>query len=451
MRNDADAFIPAKFAIASANRTGIVPRVANGESVELPAFNGRGTATTDPALLPKAWYEHAQTFDWNRGEEMSWTLLARSADFSVFNPKNRQTRAVLRMRFSAVGSRVRVRVFVNGRDAGAAIVRGAPLALQMPAQPSHFAQFVRYPLPLTVRLALKPGVNRVTFMLTGSQGISTQRIAERSIGKPIVALAGILGSPVFLVSGIGSEKMSAALPAPAVRRSRGSYVFVVGKRLGAITIPLSTSLAGDPHLVGRIVRSGKNARAWLLVWTASRLRTGLVRSHIVPLPPGAFDYSIAQHLANSFDDSGARIAGASLVLEDGRFIATGVGITRLTLANGSNAPPKRFPTVCLKTRRESPVALQADACAATPPFILVFGESYHPEWSASLDGRTLTHVQVNGFENGWLVPSLRSGQRISLAFLAQRRFDRACAISIAGAVLCLLVLFFRRRRIVVCA
>ena len=43
------------------------------------------------------------------------------------------------------------------------------------------------------------------------------------------------------------------------------------------------------------------------------------------------------------------------------------------------------------------------------PFLLVFNEAYHPEWSATLDGEALPHVIVNGVANGWIVPSLPAG------------------------------------------
>jgi arabinofuranan 3-O-arabinosyltransferase len=106
---------------------------------------------------------------------------------------------------------------------------------------------------------------------------------------------------------------------------------------------------------------------------------------------------------------------------------------------------------CVKSKRISPVYLEAALCKDSAPFVLVFGESYHPEWTARYHGRTLTHVRINGFENGWLVPNVRAGDVISLSFTAQTRFDKACAISMTGACLFIALLVLRRRRIVRCA
>ena len=52
------------------------------------------------------------------------------------------------------------------------------------------------------------------------------------------------------------------------------------------------------------------------------------------------------------------------------------------------------------------------------PFLLVFGDAYHPEWQATVNGQALPHVIVNGISNGWVVPAL-PGQ-ISIRFTAQR-------------------------------
>ena len=61
--------------------------------------------------------------------------------------------------------------------------------------------------------------------------------------------------------------------------------------------------------------------------------------------------------------------------------------------------------------------------AATNPFLLVFGEAYHPEWQATLNGgEPLPHVIVDGVVNGWIVPSLPDGGEIALTFAGQRYY-----------------------------
>ena len=81
------------------------------------------------------------------------------------------------------------------------------------------------------------------------------------------------------------------------------------------------------------------------------------------------------------------------------------------------------------------------------PFLLVLNESFHPGWQAVLDGRQLTHVQTNGFANGWLVPALRHGTSITINFTPQRTFVFAAVISaIALAVITIMLLASLRRR-----
>jgi arabinofuranan 3-O-arabinosyltransferase len=109
---------------------------------------------------------------------------------------------------------------------------------------------------------------------------------------------------------------------------------------------------------------------------------------------------------------------------------------------------KQLVPVCVRSTRLSPVRLDEKLCEDSEPFVLVFGESYHPEWVATLHGTALTHVRLNGFENGWIVPKVRAGDVISLSFAAQSRFDKACAVSLAGGAVFLGLLILRRRRIV---
>ena len=79
------------------------------------------------------------------------------------------------------------------------------------------------------------------------------------------------------------------------------------------------------------------------------------------------------------------------------------------------------------------------------PFVLVFNESYHEGWQASVDGHTLPHVKVDTYANAYLVD--RTGTfEIDLAFEPQRLFVAAVAVSAAAAALAVLALAVLRRR-----
>jgi hypothetical protein len=69
------------------------------------------------------------------------------------------------------------------------------------------------------------------------------------------------------------------------------------------------------------------------------------------------------------------------------------------------------------------------------PFLLVFGDAYHPEWQATVNGKLLNHVIVNGVSNGWVVPALPLGGTIALRFIGQRYYIVAGIVSLIALVL----------------
>jgi hypothetical protein len=86
-------------------------------------------------------------------------------------------------------------------------------------------------------------------------------------------------------------------------------------------------------------------------------------------------------------------------------------------------------------QRGSPTALKITARSTANPFLLVFGEAYHPEWQATLNGsQPLSHVIVDGVMNGWLVPALPEGGEIALRFGAQRYYIMAALISLVALI-----------------
>jgi arabinofuranan 3-O-arabinosyltransferase len=84
--------------------------------------------------------------------------------------------------------------------------------------------------------------------------------------------------------------------------------------------------------------------------------------------------------------------------------------------------------------------------AATDDQILAVRENVNPGWHASVDGRTLTPIVVDGWQQGWVVPAGLGGE-IVLEFPADTAY-RAGMLVGAGTLLLVLVLAFvpARRR-----
>ena len=79
------------------------------------------------------------------------------------------------------------------------------------------------------------------------------------------------------------------------------------------------------------------------------------------------------------------------------------------------------------------------------PFVLVFNESYHEGWEASVDGQALPHFKVDTYANAYLVDRTDTFE-IDVSFGPQRLFVAAVAVSATAALASLaLVLRWRRR------
>jgi hypothetical protein len=93
--------------------------------------------------------------------------------------------------------------------------------------------------------------------------------------------------------------------------------------------------------------------------------------------------------------------------------------------------PKTRP-FALRWQRRSPTSVDVTVPAKTDAasFLLVFGDAFHPEWQATVDGKLLDHVIVNGVSNGWVVPALPQGGTIALRFAGQRFYLIAGIVSL---------------------
>jgi arabinofuranan 3-O-arabinosyltransferase len=147
---------------------------------------------------------------------------------------------------------------------------------------------------------------------------------------------------------------------------------------------------------------------------------------------------------------------------------TSLTVDRLTMGSAAGGPP--LTTVDDQGNVTSPASapgsdvaavhvtstqrakIQATIAPTTAPFWLVLGQSSNSGWRATVDGHDLgAPVTADGYGNGWLVHAPTSGKtmHVTLEWVPQRTVNRAIALSIAFAALCLgivLVGFGVRRR-----
>jgi len=438
---------------------------AENLSRTLPYIPGAGVAGTSAILMPGSWYyDDPATYDWQRGDPESWFLFARKAHVRVFVPGSSNVIARAAVKISrlqvgnvlslAVNGGVQRRITLPGPNGGA---QAYDTTDQLEGPP---------PVPVTVDLTLRSGWNDVAFAFESATG-------ERGdLGAGVISAA---VAPDLSFTEIG--------PAPGAAPAGRDGAF----RAQAVAGPPG-GLDGDPDLVGTVSSSG-GSKPWLAVALGVR---GGVTYRLFPLPQqGSFDINFMHAFPNGWYDGYQRVLGIWFVSRNMRLKVSGLyynlhamparslrnpqSLTSLPvkvdgklvtqpmfLSRGAHSVKSTDPEVKIgllsmepvtlpKTRpfglaweRRSPTAIDVTVPvhANAASFLLVFGDAFHPEWQATVNGKLLNHVIVNGVSNGWIVPALPEGGTIALRFAGKRYFVIAGIISLIALVL-LTVLAFK--------
>ena len=426
---------------------------AKNLSSTLPYISDVGVVATSAILMPDSWYRDDPTvYAWQRGDPESWFLFARTAHVRVFVPGTSSVVARVAMKISRLQVGSLLSFAVNGSTQRTVTLPGGNAG----AQEYDAVDQLTGPAPVavTAELTLEPGWNDVACLFNSASG-------ERGdLGAGVISAA---VAPDLSFTRVGTARGAS----PVGRDGSFSAQAVAGPRGG---------LAGDPDLVGNIASSG-SGNPWLAVALLAR---GNVTYRLFPLPQqGDFDINFMHAFPNDWYDGYQRIVGIWFISRNARLTLTGLyydvhamparalhrpqSLTSLPIrVDGRLVTQPVFlsrgrhvvksadrevkigllsvePVTLPKTRpfalgwqRRSPtsvdVSVPANANAAA--FLLVFGEAYHPEWQATVDGKLLSHVIVDGGSNGWVVPALPQGGTIALRFVGQRYYVIACIISL---------------------
>ncbi|HEY6486351.1 MAG TPA: alpha-(1-_3)-arabinofuranosyltransferase family protein [Candidatus Cybelea sp.] len=423
----------------------------------LPYIPGDGIVQTSPTMMPEDWYRDDSTaYDWQRGDSESWMLFSKTAHLRLFVPGTRSVVARATMHVSRLQAGSLMSVAVGGRGQQEVMLAGPSATAQQYDSVDHLQG--PPPVPASFIVTLRPGWNDVSFAFHSTTGERTD------LGPDVIEAAVAPDLSFTRVSAKGG-------PAAAAQDTA----------LRGIALPKPPgNLTGDPEVVGDVTSTG-TGNAWLAVALAGR---GGVSYRVFALPQsGSFDIYFMHAFPNNPYDGAQRIAGiwyvgrqirsnfahlayyvhgmparalahpqslSSLPLRvDGRPVGNGpvtlsrgphlvtsadkeVKIALLSVAPAALPATKSFPVMW---KRNSPTALEVSAGGDSSPYLLVFGDAYHPEWTATVNGQTLPHVIVNGISNGWIVPSLPDGGKISISFTGQRFYVIAGIASLIALAL----------------
>jgi hypothetical protein len=427
----------------------------------LPYVFGNGVVTTSAVMMPPQWYRDDPTvYEWQRGDPTGWFLFGSDAHVRVFVPGSSAVRAQVSMRVSRLQVSDLMTVSANG---------GAPQNVTLSGPPARDQQYdtidrLDGPTPTAVGfpLDLRPGWNDVVFRFHMGSG---ERI---DLGPDVISAA--VGPDLAFTANGSTQAQTSRVPDPSFT--------------GAELAKPPAGLDGDPELTGTLANSA-TAGASLAV---ALVHKGKVVYRLFPIPrDGSFDINFMHAFPNDWDDTSNRIVGLWLVtrasrakfanlsynlhalpgqnlrrrqslvalpilidrkpvgaapifLTRGRHLVTSgdrqVKIGLLTLDPVTLPRTRDFGLVW---QRRTATAIDVVAKSTATPFLLVFDEAYHPEWRATFAGEVLPHVIVNGVANGWIVPSLPSGGKISLTFGGQAYYVISGAISVIALIIMLVL------------
>ena len=155
------------------------------------------------------------------------------------------------------------------------------------------------------------------------------------------------------------------------------------------------------------------------------------------------------------DADGVSLGAGSHVLRAAKGLDTGLDLDRVVLqSSASGSAPsvvqplattsKPAPTVQVTHSGTTSFDLTVTNPSPGSPFWIVLGQSHNNGWRASADGHGLGTPQlVDGYANGWLVSTPSGTVHVHLEWTPQRFVWICLWLSLAGAVLCL-VLALRR-------
>ena len=120
----------------------------------------------------------------------------------------------------------------------------------------------------------------------------------------------------------------------------------------------------------------------------------------------------------------------------------------LTLVEEDDEVGKTVPNVSFV--KKSPVKYEITVSNASDGYILAFLESFSKEWTIERikGGRMLDvpHFMVNGYANGWYIPSGESNQQLIIRYKPQRLFILGVIFSTSTLLTSLILYFLARRR-----
>ena len=139
-----------------------------------------------------------------------------------------------------------------------------------------------------------------------------------------------------------------------------------------------------------------------------------------------------------------RYTGTAPLRPDSRVILQQQGREHYVLLIGDGAQRDLSSDATIQILDSEPTGYRLSVRTSVP-FVLVFNESYHEGWEASVDGQALPHFKVDTYANAYLMD--RTGTfEIDVSFGPQRLFVAAVAVSATAALASLaLVLRWRRR------